>query len=128
MTRSHSYTTLTPPEALCAGPIREGNEVRTQRDRVGYLHRWHGWTVQTHCGDKVGSVNGQFQAGPYAGQLRVHRARTDGTAVFAIPVSAVTTSGNGIIVLTHNATPALTDWLAYFIRRPAARYRDPHHH
>ena len=78
---------------------------------------WHGWSVQTHSGDKVGFVKGRFDTGPYAGQLRVHQARTDGTAVFAIPVSAVATSGNGIIVLTHNATPALTDLLAYFIRR-----------
>jgi hypothetical protein len=78
---------------------------------------WHGWSVQTHSGDTVGSVKGQFGTGPYAGQLRVHQARTDGTAVFAIPVSAVATSGNGLIVLTHSAPPALADWLAYFKRR-----------
>jgi hypothetical protein len=78
---------------------------------------WHGWSVHTHSGDTVGSVKGQFDTGPYAGQLRVHQARMDGTAVYAIPVSAVTTSGNGRIVLTHSAPPALADWLAYVIRR-----------
>jgi hypothetical protein len=78
---------------------------------------WHGWSVQTHSGDKVGSVKGQFDTGPYAGQLRVHQARRDGTAVFAIPVSAVATSANGMIVLTHSAPSALADWLAYVIRR-----------
>jgi hypothetical protein len=78
---------------------------------------WHGWSVQTHSGVKVGSVKGHFDTGPYAGQLRVHQARADGTAVFAIPVGAVAASGNGRIVLTHSAPPALTDWLAYLIRR-----------
>jgi hypothetical protein len=63
-----------------------------QSDRVGCLHPWHGWTVQTHAGDKVGFVKGQFDMGPHAGLLRVHRAWTDGIAVFAIPVSAVATS------------------------------------
>jgi hypothetical protein len=98
--------------------------MHTQSNRVGCLHPWHGclhpwhgWTVHTHSGDKVGSVNGQFDTGPHAGLLRVHRARTDGTAVFAIPVSAVATSDYGRIVLTHGATPALADWLAYVIRR-----------
>jgi hypothetical protein len=88
-----------------------------QSDKVECLHPWHGWTVQTQAGDKVGFVKGQFDTGPHAGLLRVHRARTDGTAVFAIPVGAVATSGNGMIVLTHSATPALADWLAYVIRR-----------
>ena len=78
---------------------------------------WHGWSVQTHSGEMVGSVKSQFDTGPYAGHLRVHQARTDGTAVFAIPVSAVATSGRGRIVLTHSATPTLADWLAYIIRR-----------
>ena len=78
---------------------------------------WHGWSVQTHSGDRVGSVRGHFDTGPYAGHLRVHQARTEGTAVFAIPVSAVATSGNGMIVLTHSAPSALVDWLAYVIRR-----------
>jgi hypothetical protein len=88
-----------------------------QSDRVGCLHPWQGWTVQTHAGDKVGFVKGQFDTGPHAGLLRVHRARTDGTAVFAIPVSAVATAGRGRIVLTHSVPPALADWLAYIIRR-----------
>ena len=88
-----------------------------QSDRVGCLHPWHGWTVQTHAGDKVGFVKGQFDTGPHAGLLRVHRAWMDGTAVLAIPVSAVATSGNGRIVLMHSAPPALADWLAYVIRR-----------
>lgn len=88
-----------------------------QCDRVECLHPWQGWTVHTHAGDKVGFVKGQFDTGPHAGLLRVHRAWTDGTAVFAIPVSAVATSGNGRIVLTHSAPPALVDWLAYVIRR-----------
>src|SRR5438046_2220308 len=97
--------------------VRGENEVHTQTDRLGWLHQWHGWSVHTHSGDKVGSVKGQFDTGPHACQLRVHRARTDGTAVFAIPVSAVATSDYGRIVLTHGATPALADWLAYVIRR-----------
>ena len=88
-------------------------------ERLGCLHPWRGWTVHTHAGDKVGFVKGQFDTGPHAGLLRVHRARPDGTAVFAIPVSAVATSGRGRIVLTHSATPALADWLVYLIRRYA---------
>jgi hypothetical protein len=91
-----------------------------QSDRVGCLHPWQGWSVQTHAGDKIGFVKGQFDTGPHAGLLRVHQARTDGTAVFAIPVSAVATSGRGRIVLTRSATPALADWLAYSIRRYGA--------
>jgi hypothetical protein len=89
------------------------------QDKVGCLHPWQGWAVQTHTGDKVGFVKGQFDTGPHAGLLRVHRARPDGTgtAVFAIPVSAVATAGRGRIVLTHSAPPALADWLAYIIRR-----------
>ena len=86
-------------------------------ETVGYLHPWQGWTVHTHTGDKVGFVKGQFDTGPHAGLLRVHRAWTDGTAVFAIPVSAVAPSGRGRLVLTHSATSALADWLAYVIRR-----------
>jgi hypothetical protein len=88
-------------------------------ERLDCLHPWRGWTVHTHAGDKVGFVKGQFDTGPHAGLLRVHRAWTDGTAVFAIPVCAVATSGNGRIVLTHSATPALADWLVYLIRRYA---------
>jgi hypothetical protein len=91
-----------------------------QSDRVEGLHPWQGWTVQTHAGDTVGFVKGLFDTGPHAGLLRVHRAWTDGTAVFAIPVSAVATSGRGRIVLTHSAPSALADWLAYVIRRYGA--------
>ena len=88
-----------------------------QSDRLGCLHPWQGWTVHTHAGHKVGFAKGQFDTGPHAGLLRVHQARTDGTAVFAIPVSGVATSGRGRIVLTRSATPVLADWLAYVIRR-----------
>ncbi len=88
-----------------------------QCDRVGRQHPWHGWVVRVPHGAVVGFVTGQFDTGMHAGRLRIHRTQTDGIAVFAIPVDAVATSDNGMIILADSAASVLTEWLVYFIRR-----------
>ena len=76
---------------------------------------WHGWTVRTHEGAEVGAVVGRFDGGPYEGQLRVQRPVPGGTAVFAVPLSAIATAGSGTISLT--ATAEVSEWLVYLVRR-----------
>ena len=94
--------------------------MRGRTDGTTGLHPWYGWTVHTHGGDEVGSVTGQFDTGAHAGRLRVHRARNDGTAVFAIPLNAVVSSIDGLIILEQSASAALAEWLTYLIRHHAA--------
>jgi hypothetical protein len=77
--------------------------------------QWHGWTVRTHDGAEVGAVAGRFDGGPHEGRLRVQRPVPGGTAVFAVPLSAIATTGSGTIRLT--ATAEVAEWLVYLVRR-----------
>lgn len=77
---------------------------------------WQGWTVRTAEGAAIGTVVGRFERGPHASRLRVHRLGDGRTAVFAVPLSAIATAGNGTLRLVATATAEASEWLAYMVR------------
>ncbi len=68
-------------------------------------------------GEEVGVVAGWFERGQYQGRLRVHRRSAEGTSVLAVPVGAIATVGNGVLVLSVADAPASSTWLVYLVRR-----------
>ena len=86
-----------------------------RRNEPPRWQHWHGWTVRTHDGAEVGAVAGRFDGGAHEGRLRVQRLVPGGTAVFAVPLSAIATAGSGTIWLTATAEGA--EWLVYLVRR-----------
>jgi hypothetical protein len=86
-----------------------------RRNGLPRCQPWHGWIVRTHEGAEVGAVVGRFDGGPHQGHLRVQRLVPGGAAVFAVPLSAIATVGNGTISLA--ATTEISEWLVYLVRR-----------
>jgi len=60
---------------------------------------------------------GRFDGGSHEGRLRVQRLGPKGTAVFAVPLSAIGTAGSGTIRLTARTTAEVSAWLVYLVRR-----------
>jgi hypothetical protein len=86
-----------------------------RRNGPSRWQQWHGWTVRTHDGAEVGAVVGRFDGGAHEGRLRVQRPVSGGTAVFAVPLSAIATAGCGTLRLT--ATAEVAESLVYLVRR-----------
>ena len=67
----------------------EGDDNMDRRNGPPQWQQWHDWTVRTHDGAEVGAVVGRFDGGLHEGRLRVQRLDPGGTAVFAVPLSAI---------------------------------------
>lgn len=85
---------------------------------------WHGMAVRTRDGAELGEIVGVFETGPCKGRLRVHgdaeqfpRRYMTGTAVFAIPPSAVARHSGRTVVLTETATSARHRWFMHVIQK-----------
>lgn len=85
---------------------------------------WHGMKVRTRDGAELGVVVGAFDEGPCKGRLRVHgdagqfpRRHMAGTAVFAIPRSAVLRHTERAVILNDTATAARHRWFMHVIQK-----------
>ena len=87
---------------------------------------WYGLTVRTREGTVLGVVVGVFAEGPLAGRLRVqgdYRRRWTswtGTAVYAIPRSAVQRRRQDSLVLGATRAQARATWLMHVLQAKQA--------
>jgi hypothetical protein len=110
-------------------PAVDDEERQMDPEEHGDLEAWQGLTVRTREGHVVGRVAGVFADGPLAGRLRVQGTYVPadhktgplvGTAVFAIPRSAVLRRHQDSLVLGTSLSAARGRWLMYVAMKKGA--------